>query len=426
MVYTVSPFRPTQRHGVQWFGCSLPKPDSELFTLHDRCCAQKGAVTSVVIEYLALCRFLDTFRRLFFVKPLTDRRSSSLPDVARIWLAMGNCLKCRNNDTQSEDEHREENRRSDHQSRRVFYPGYLEHDPILHPAPGISRPMSQLTEEEQVKIATRMGLISTLPLFTFTEDKREKLTECIICMCEYEEGDELRYLPCLHTYHRTCIDDWLMRALTCPSCLEELRPSSPNVSRSTDSNRNLTRVPLREAQSGEPPSYTVATNPATTTTSLVPGDSSADSQNRGDEVDDGPTFSVMESQLDSSATQPAVKQLADTVGGKNNSSGGDCASVVLQQSRYHRRTRSNGPPVSRAETLTRSPLPALNPGTIRRGNSETELDLVQSSTTFLPHLHPHYPQSSSRQDDQMTPHIQQHLPSLTRQLDGDSHELRPS
>ncbi|OON23285.1 hypothetical protein X801_00814 [Opisthorchis viverrini] len=52
-----------------------------------------------------------------------------------------------------------------------------EHDPILHPAPGISRPMSQLTEEEQVKIATRMGLISTLPLFTFTEDKREKLTE---------------------------------------------------------------------------------------------------------------------------------------------------------------------------------------------------------------------------------------------------------
>ncbi|VDP29597.1 unnamed protein product [Schistosoma mattheei] len=47
----------------------------------------------------------------------------------------------------------------------------------MHPTPGVSRPMSQLTEEEQVRIATRMGLISTLPLFKFDESKREKLFE---------------------------------------------------------------------------------------------------------------------------------------------------------------------------------------------------------------------------------------------------------
>ncbi|VEL15859.1 unnamed protein product, partial [Protopolystoma xenopodis] len=50
---------------------------------------------------------------------------------------------------------------------------------------------------------------------------------CIICMCEYETGEELRYLPCLHTYHRVCIDEWLTRASTCPACLEEIRPASP-------------------------------------------------------------------------------------------------------------------------------------------------------------------------------------------------------
>ncbi|VEL11831.1 unnamed protein product [Protopolystoma xenopodis] len=37
--------------------------------------------------------------------------------------------------------------------------------------------MSQLTEEEQIKIATRMAIIQTLPLFPFEESKREKLTE---------------------------------------------------------------------------------------------------------------------------------------------------------------------------------------------------------------------------------------------------------
>jgi len=43
---------------------------------------------------------------------------------------------------------------------------------------------------------------------------------CVICMGEFMVGDTVRYLPCMHTYHRECIDDWLMRAFTCPSCME--------------------------------------------------------------------------------------------------------------------------------------------------------------------------------------------------------------
>ena len=30
----------------------------------------------------------------------------------------------------------------------------------------------------------------------------------------------VRHLPCLHTYHTKCIDDWLMRNFICPSCME--------------------------------------------------------------------------------------------------------------------------------------------------------------------------------------------------------------
>lgn len=39
-------------------------------------------------------------------------------------------------------------------------------------------------------------------------------------MVEFTLGDMLRFLPCMHVYHKDCIDDWLMRSFTCPSCME--------------------------------------------------------------------------------------------------------------------------------------------------------------------------------------------------------------
>jgi len=90
--------------------------------------------------------------------------------------------------------------------------------PVYHPSPSVTRSVAQLTEEEQVKIAKRIGLIQHLP--TGVYDGCKKARECVICMVEFLVGDALRYLPCMHTYHMSCIDDWLMRSLTCPSCME--------------------------------------------------------------------------------------------------------------------------------------------------------------------------------------------------------------
>ena len=39
-------------------------------------------------------------------------------------------------------------------------------------------------------------------------------------MIELEIGDPIRFLPCMHIYHKDCIDDWLLRSFTCPSCME--------------------------------------------------------------------------------------------------------------------------------------------------------------------------------------------------------------
>ena len=41
----------------------------------------------------------------------------------------------------------------------------------------------------------------------------------MVCFVEYEEGDEVRTMPCMHFFHRECIDKWLLeRGSTCSIC----------------------------------------------------------------------------------------------------------------------------------------------------------------------------------------------------------------
>lgn len=58
---------------------------------------------------------------------------------------------------------------------------------------------------------------------TVNEDMGTKLTEtaveCSICISEIRPGESLRRLSsCGHTYHRSCIDLWLLRRPDCPLC----------------------------------------------------------------------------------------------------------------------------------------------------------------------------------------------------------------
>lgn len=42
--------------------------------------------------------------------------------------------------------------------------------------------------------------------------------ECCICLSSYEDGIELRELPCGHHFHCACVDKWLYINSTCPLC----------------------------------------------------------------------------------------------------------------------------------------------------------------------------------------------------------------
>ena len=57
-------------------------------------------------------------------------------------------------------------------------------------------------------------------------------------MMDYSVGEPIRLLPCMHYYHLRCIDDWLMRSLTCPMCMERVDSGLMTTLRSSGNGGN--------------------------------------------------------------------------------------------------------------------------------------------------------------------------------------------
>lgn len=81
---------------------------------------------------------------------------------------------------------------------------------------------SQVINNNDNKQETRGGFVRGL-IADYTPSHHNHIdatdtTECVICMCDYEEGDYLRRFQCRHDFHQSCIDSWLNTKAACPVC----------------------------------------------------------------------------------------------------------------------------------------------------------------------------------------------------------------
>ncbi|PWA88536.1 zinc finger, RING/FYVE/PHD-type [Artemisia annua] len=56
----------------------------------------------------------------------------------------------------------------------------------------------------------------------FFSKNKKKEDNCVICQMDFNYGERLITLPCVHRYHAKCISDWLKLKKNCPICQKEV------------------------------------------------------------------------------------------------------------------------------------------------------------------------------------------------------------
>lgn len=78
--------------------------------------------------------------------------------------------------------------------------------------------------------------VKSLPMVRFDPKARKepsimKNTECAVCLVEFEEDEQLKFLPyCSHLFHISCIDEWFQCHSTCPMCRSEVGDAGDSCS----------------------------------------------------------------------------------------------------------------------------------------------------------------------------------------------------
>eukprot|EP00927_Polykrikos_kofoidii_P044086 TRINITY_DN38150_c0_g1_i1.p1 TRINITY_DN38150_c0_g1~~TRINITY_DN38150_c0_g1_i1.p1 ORF type:complete len:524 (-),score=71.34 TRINITY_DN38150_c0_g1_i1:408-1892(-) len=82
-------------------------------------------------------------------------------------------------------------------------------------------PMQGITEDVAIGAAGTVrgateDLVMSMPVEKLTTAVSSSAEPCVICREVLCEGDEVKRLPCLHVFHRECIDQWLRVKPICP------------------------------------------------------------------------------------------------------------------------------------------------------------------------------------------------------------------
>ncbi|KAI7829602.1 hypothetical protein BC939DRAFT_12639 [Gamsiella multidivaricata] len=112
------------------------------------------------------------------------------------------------------------------------------------------RQTSRVEESNPVSLTTNLpdteeNIGNMLTFDHLSSEERELAvrisTSCSICLCDYEDLEELRHLPCDHYFHKECVDEWLKLKRTCPLCKYDISRTNRGAKRwSRRSNRHQT------------------------------------------------------------------------------------------------------------------------------------------------------------------------------------------
>ncbi|KAF2747342.1 hypothetical protein M011DRAFT_380965, partial [Sporormia fimetaria CBS 119925] len=101
----------------------------------------------------------------------------------------------------------------------------------------IRPPQAHMAREQPSGIAS--ALPASTPVNPTATVNDEDKPGCSICTEDFEQGQDIRVLPCNHKYHPECVDPWLLNVSgTCPLCRVDLRPSSSRSGTSRDSQQS--------------------------------------------------------------------------------------------------------------------------------------------------------------------------------------------
>lgn len=82
-------------------------------------------------------------------------------------------------------------------------------------------------QQRRKKDLAPVQVVDNLPTKIFYKEKKKENEpeECVICLEDFVDEDELRVLPCKHEFHIPCIDGWLTKQKKfCPICKRDVCP----------------------------------------------------------------------------------------------------------------------------------------------------------------------------------------------------------
>lgn len=92
----------------------------------------------------------------------------------------------------------------------------MQYEELLHLSEAIGTESRGISAERISQLPTskyRSGFFSK---------NKKKEDNCVICQMDFNYGERLITLPCVHQYHAKCISDWLKLKKNCPICQKEV------------------------------------------------------------------------------------------------------------------------------------------------------------------------------------------------------------